>query len=180
MLQQKKEEYYKKRGKELSITTEEFYDMMRQTLSNEMKELSLLVGLIGVILVAKVAVPDDDEDALTKNRYKYLLKVFLKIKNEVDFYYNPISFMTMTKGSFLPALGTLGNAYRALEALGTATYAYTVEDEELMKKTHVAKPVLNLIPGASQFERTILPMIAPDLSREMGRVVVPQARPGQQ
>jgi hypothetical protein len=67
-----------------------------------------------------------------------------------------------------------------LEALGTATYAYTVEDEELMKKTHVAKPVLNLIPGASQFERTILPMIAPDLSREMGRVVVPQARPGQQ
>ena len=75
MLTRKKEEYYKKNGKVLEITNEQFYDMMRIALSNEMKELGTLLGLMTVVIGAKIAAPPPDEDILTRNKYKYFLKL---------------------------------------------------------------------------------------------------------
>jgi hypothetical protein len=44
----KKQEYFRKTGKELEITKEEFYDMMRKELSNQMKELGLLLSVMAL------------------------------------------------------------------------------------------------------------------------------------
>lgn len=176
MLEQKRDAYYKKTGFHLKITNEEFYDTMRQALSNEMKELGMLFGLIAVVIGAKLAAPDKDEDPLTKNKYKYFARIINKISNEVDFYYNPISFVSMTKGNFLPALGLLVKAEKAMTSLGIEAYGYTTGNEELMKKSYPTKQFLDMIPGASQFEREWLPLIAPDLAKEMGIVVTVQPR----
>jgi len=176
MLEQKKQEYYKKNGKELKITNEEFYNMMRQTLSNEMKELGLLLGLVVLMLAAKIAVPDDDDDLLTKNKYKYFLKVFIKVKNEIDFYYNPLSFTQMTKGSFLPALGTVASAWKAINTLGQEVYGTVTDNEELTNKNYPLKQFMNIIPGASQFGRDYAPLLFPEWSKEHGYVVTSQPR----
>lgn len=176
MLEQKRADYYKKTGKVLEITTEEFYDMVRRELSNEMKELAVLAGLLTVVLAAKAAVPDDDADDLTKNKYRYWAKIMNKISNEVDFYYNPISFVTMTKGSFLPALGLVTRAQKAFIALGKETYGYTFDDEKLMKDSHPTKYFLDLIPVISQFNKEILPLIDPELAKALGIRVTEQPR----
>jgi hypothetical protein len=176
MLTRKKEEYYKKNGKVLEITNEQFYDMMRIALSNEMKELGTLLGLMTVVIGAKLAAPPPDEDILTRNKYKYFLKLMNKITDEVRFYYSPVSFLSMTRGSFLPALGLIGKAQKAITALGTETIGYVTDNEKLMKDTHTAKYFLDIIPVASQFQRDWLPLIDPEFAKEMGIVVTAQPR----
>jgi hypothetical protein len=176
MLTKKKEEYYKKNGVELEITNEEFYDMMRQALSNEMKELGTLLSLMTVLISARLAAPPDDEDALTKNRYKMSLKLVNKIVDEVRFYYSPLSFVSMTRGSFLPALGTLSKVQKGVSALVTETVGYITDDEELIKKSHPSKYFIDVLPGASQLQRDWLPVAFPEWAKEQGIVVNPQPR----
>jgi hypothetical protein len=176
LLEQKRIDYYNKTGKVLEITTEEFYDMMRQELVNEMKELAVLVGLVTIILAAKAAVPDDDVDDLNKNKYKYLAKVMNKISDEVAFYYSPMAFVGMTKSSFFPALGLLTKAQKAFVALGKESYGYTMDDEKLMKDSHPTKYFLDMIPVISQFNKEILPLIDPEFAKELGIRVMEQPR----
>ncbi len=176
ILEDKKEEYYKKTGQQLEITQEEFYDMMRRELSNEMKELGMLIGLITLVIAAKLAAPSNDEDPLTKNKYKYWAKIMNKISNEVDFYYDPLSFTSMTKGNFLPALGLLTKAQKAFTSLGTEAYGNISGNDKMAEGAHPTKDFLDMIPVASQFEREWIPLFDPDLAKEMGIKVTIQPR----
>jgi hypothetical protein len=47
MFENKKREYFLKTGQELEIT-QEFYDLVRKELSNEMKELGVLFSMMGI------------------------------------------------------------------------------------------------------------------------------------
>jgi hypothetical protein len=178
MLIAKKQEYFRKTGKELEITREEFYDMMRQQLSNQMKELGLLFSVMALAISAALLAPDDDEDQLTKNRYKYFLKIINKTSDEMSFYYNPLSFEQVTNGSLLPQLGLLTKALKVVNALGVEGYAWAADDEELMDKNHTIKYLLDPIVGLSQFERDILPLLYPEYAKELGIITTSQARQG--
>jgi hypothetical protein len=179
MIEEKKIEYYKKNGVELTITKEEFYDMMRRALVNEMKEIGMLLGLINLVLAAKAAAPDREKSKFEHNRYKYFLKAIGKISNEVDFYYNPMSFVSMTKGNFIPAMGTVVTLQKAIIALGKETYGYTIDDQKMIDKAHPTKYFMDIVPVVSQFEKEWLPLIAPDLATHLGIIVNPQPRPEQ-
>ena len=176
ILEQKRKDYFDKTGQILDITEEEFYDLMRRQLANQMKELGLLMGLLALVLAAKAAVPPDDADTLTKNRYKFWAKAINKISDELAFYYNPLSFESMTKGSILPAMGLLTRVERAFGALGKEAYGYATDDEKLQEKSHPTKYFLDLIPGPAQFQQEILPLIYPEMAKEMGIKVSSQAR----
>lgn len=178
MLIAKKQEYFRKTGKELEITREEFYDMMRKELSNQMKELGLLVSILGLVIAAKVLAPDDDEDQLTKNRYKYFLKLVNKTSDEIRFYYDPTSFEQVTSGSLLPQLGLLTKVIKLIDATGTEGYAWAVGDQELMDKNYTVKYWLDPIVGASQFEKDIVPNVSPELAKWLGIVTTSQSRQG--
>lgn len=176
ILEQKRKDYFNKTGQTLDITEEEFYDLMRRQLSNQMKELGLLMGLLGLVLAAKAAIPPDDADQLTKNKYKFWAKAVNKISDELAFYYNPMSFESMTKGSVLPAMGLLVKVERAFGALSKEAYGYATDDESLQDKAHPTKYFLDLIPGPAQFQQEILPILYPELAKEMGIRVSSQAR----
>ena len=178
MLIAKKQEYFRKTGKELEITKEEFYDMMRKELSNQMKELGLLLSVMSLALTAAVLAPDDDEDQLTKNRYKYFLKLVNKTSDEVSFYYNPLSFEQVTNGSLLPQLGLLTKALKLINAVGVEGYAWAADDQELMDKNYTLKYVFDPVVGLSQVERDIIPLLYPDLAKELGIITTSQARQG--
>jgi hypothetical protein len=178
MLIAKKQEYFRKTGKELEITKEEFYDMMRKELSNQMKELGLLLSVMALALTAAVLAPDDDEDQLTKNRYKYFLKIINKTSDEISFYYNPLSFEQVTNGSLLPQLGLLTKALKLINAVSVEGYAWAADDEELMDKNHTIKYIFDPIVGLSQVERDIIPLLYPDLAKELGIITTSQARQG--
>lgn len=173
----KKEAYFLKTGQELEITEEEFYDLMRNEIVNQIKELSLVISLLGVFVTIKMAEPpDDEEDTAYLNRYKFLAKASNKIIDELWFYYNPLSFESMTRGSVVPALGLLTKAEKFLEAGVKETYAYATNDEDMVDKTHPLKYFLNLMPIASQYQNEILPIIDPEMAKEMGIRVTAEAR----
>lgn len=176
ILEEKRIAYKEKTGQDLEITDEEFYDLMRKEISMEIRELGLLFSLMGVIIAARIAFPPDDEDDATANKNKYLLKIINKVSDELSFYYNPLSAESMTKGSIIPGLGIAVRAERAIKDLGREVQGQLIGDEQLMDKAHPIKRFLDLIPGPSQFQQEILPLIDPELAKEMGIRVTSEAR----
>jgi hypothetical protein len=176
ILEDKRQEHLKKTGQVLEITNEEFYDLMRKELSNQMKELGVVIGVLGLLLAARAAVPDDEEDLLAQNRYKFWAKATNKIADEILFYYNPMSFEGMTKGSVLPSLSLLTKGERFLEALLKESAGTITDDEDLIKKGHPVKYFFDMIPFISQFQSEILPIVDPELAKELGIRVSAESR----
>lgn len=176
MLEAKRIEYFKKTGQILEITEEEFYDLIRTELQREMKELSLLLGVMGLVLAAKAAEPPEDATDLEKNRYKFWAKAINKISDEIAFYYNPTSAESISKGSIIPALGLLSKVERIIISISKEAYGQITNDEAMVKKAYPVKYFLNIIPGAAQFQTEILPYINPELAKSMGIKVTTQAR----
>jgi hypothetical protein len=177
MLEQKREDYYKKTGKVLDITEEEFYDLVRTELSNEMKELGVLFGTLALMIAAKIAIPpEEEEDPLIKNRYKYILKGINKVTDEIGFYYNPLSTEAITRGSIIPALGLLTKTEKIIEHVLREGYGMATDNEDIIEKAHPTKYFLNVIPGAYQFQRDALPLVNPELAKELGVRVSAESR----
>jgi hypothetical protein len=178
MLTQKKEAFFRKNGYELDISDEEFYDLVRRELSNQFKEIGLLLGVIGLMFAAAAAKPDDDEDELAKNRYKWWAKLTHKTADELAFYYNPLSFESMTKGSLVPAVGVLAKTGKFLGALEEEARGRVTNNQELIDKSYPLKYGLDIIPGASQLQRDYLPYLYPEYAKELGIKVTADARQG--
>jgi hypothetical protein len=176
LLEAKKEEHYRKTGQVLQITQEEFYDLMRTQITNQLKELRLLFGLMAVLITAKAAEPPEDATDFEKNRYKYWAKLLNKISDEISFYYNPTSADAITRGSIIPSLGLLVKSEKTIKSLLTEVTGYTLGDQEMIDKTYPTKYFLNMIPVAAQFQNEILPLIDPELAKEMGIRVTAEAR----
>jgi hypothetical protein len=176
MLEAKRQEHFNKTGQELTITNEEFYDLVRKNLSNQMKELGALLSLFGLIIAARAAKPDDDDDELEKNRYKFWAKLVNKTTDELSFYYDPRSFISMTNGSVLPSLSLLDKSEKLIEHAVKQGYGYYSKDEQLMEKAHPTKYFLNLLPGLSQIQNDYLPYIDAELAKSLGVRVTEQSR----
>lgn len=178
MLAEKREQHFRKTGEQLTITEEEFYDLIRTELTNQMKELQLLVGMTAAIFAAGAAIPDDDEnlDAATRNRYKYLMKAMNKIQDELSFYYKPTSAESITKGSLIPSLGLLSKVEKILTNTVREGYGFAIDDDEMMDKAHPTKYFLNIVPGLAQFQQEALPLIDPELAKDLGVRVTSESR----
>lgn len=173
ILDEKRESYYQKTGQQLNISEAEFYDMVRKELISETKELRLLLGLTALVLSAKLAAPDDDDD---KNLYNMAKKAVGKIYDEIGFYYNPLSIDSIQKGSILPSFGLVSKAWRTLYNLGEESWGQVSDNQELIDKAHPIKYTLSLIPFASQFQTDVLPLIDPEAAKQLGIKTTSQAR----
>jgi hypothetical protein len=176
LLAAKKIEHYKKTGQELEITQEEFYDLMREQLVNQSKEFAILIGTLALVLAAAAAEPPEDATDEEKNRYKWWAKLTNKVSDEVSFYYNPISFEAITKGSLLPSVGLLSKGLKIVQQLSLEGYGAATDNEEMIKKAHGLKYSLNIIPGLSQIQNELLPYLYPELAKEMGIRVTAESR----
>ena len=176
LLEAKKIEHYKKTGQELEITQEEFYDLMREQLVNQSKEFALLIGLLGLVFAAAAAEPPEDATDAEKNNYKFWAKAINKISDEVSFYYNPISFESITKGSLLPSVGLLSKAFKIIGQVSKEAYGMATDDEEMMEKAHGLKYTLNIVPGLSQGMNEVLPYLYPEIAKKWGVKVTTESR----
>jgi hypothetical protein len=169
IVEQKREEYFNRTGEVLKITDEEFYDLMRKAVRDQFRELQVVLLTLAVFFSAKrFADDDDEEDPLVKNRWKFLAKLSYKVAEEVNFYYNPLSIEGFTNGNLIPGMTIATKAAKIIKSGAAEIYGNVSEDQDLLDKTNFGKDVLDIVPGPSQFQKEILPIVSPDAAKAWG------------
>lgn len=175
LYEKKKLDYLKDTGKELRMTEAEFLDLVNKNIRNQATDLLFYLSLVSLFMLAK-ALPPDDEDKATQNRYKYMVRILDKVKDEVGFFYDPTSIVGLTASGIFPSLGYIDNFKKLFVNFGNEMYGMAIGDEELVKKNQVIKYGLKGFPVTSQFDAIFL-MFFPDLAKDLGMKAQSQARP---
>jgi hypothetical protein len=176
LYESKRSDYEKDTGKTLNMTEGEFVELVSNNIRNQMTDFMFYLALSTLIIGAKAAQPGDDDDRATKNRYKYMLRVMDKIRDEVAYFYNPTSFLGLTTSGIFPAISYLENFKKLFVNFGTEMYALGVGDEEKAEKTQVIKYLLKGFPIASQVDAALL-MFYPDIAKDLGMKAQSEAKP---
>ena len=140
------EQYQKRTGKPLEMDRDEFIDMVRTNLRNQVKELSILLSMFGAMFALGFAAPDDDDDRADKNFHRYTQRVIDKFIGELSFFYNPAEFQKILSGSMFPAIGIFSDIGRfashvTMEMTGLDTSNPELSADQVRKK---AQPIKNL------------------------------------
>ena len=139
------EQYQKRTGKPLEMDRDEFIDMIRMNLRNQIKELAILMSMFGAMFALGFAAPDDEDDRASKNFHRYQLRVIDKFISELSFFYNPAEFQKILSGSMFPAIGIFSDAGRfidhaVMEMTGVDSSNPELTVDQVRKK---AQPVKN-------------------------------------
>jgi hypothetical protein len=76
---------------------------------NQLYDTIFLLSLYALFLGLKANAPDDDEDPVVKNQYKYLLRMVDKMKDELSYFYDPTSITSLVSGGVFPAINLIEN-----------------------------------------------------------------------
>ena len=172
----KRVEYEKDTGKVLEMTEAQFIDLVRQNIQSQMTDFLFYASLTALIIGAKAMVPDDDEDDASKNRYKYMLRIIDKVRDEVAYFYDPTAIISLTSGGVFPAITYLETFKKAFTNLRKEMFAIAIDDKETQDDNYVIKYFLKAAPIASQLDAFIL-LFYPDLAKELGMRAQSEARP---
>lgn len=167
MWEKKKEAYEKETGKTLEMTEGEFMDLVRRNLKSQMTDTMFLLALIGLFAALKANAPDDDEDPLVKNQYKFLMKAADKLRDEISYFYNPTNLLQLVSGGIFPSLDLITNFEKILRNFMKENYALIIGDEELEESNKVIKYVMKQFPVLNQIQQ-YLPMFVPDVAKDLG------------
>lgn len=140
------QQYEKRTGKPLEMDRDEFIDMVRTNLRNQVKELAILMSMFGAMFSLGFVAPDDDDDRADKNFHRYTQRVIDKFIGELSFFYNPAEFQKILSGSMFPAIGIFSDIGRFsnhafMEISGIDTSNPELSSDQVRKK---AQPVKNL------------------------------------
>ena len=158
------EKYQKKHeetfGEPANITREDFADLVRSNLKNQIKELVLLLSLIAMSIAMGWMGPDDDEDRAAKNKFRYFQKILDKFISEVGFFYNPAEMASTLDGG-MPAIGFFTDVQRAITHFTKETTGYDLFNpgktpEEVRKNAQPVKNIMKLFPVSN----SLLPILA--------------------
>jgi hypothetical protein len=167
LYEKKKADYEKDTGKELRMTESEFMDLVKQNIKNQLVDTLFYAGLFALYLGIKALPPDDDEDPIVKNQYKFMLKAVDKFKDEIGYFYDPTSIAQLVSKGIFPSIGLIENMKKGVFNFITENYALATGDEELAEKNKVIKYWLKSFPVSSQ-AASILPLFYPDLAKDLG------------
>jgi hypothetical protein len=162
--------YEDRTGQKMTMDRDEFADMIRTNLRNQMKELLILGTLVGTMFALGFFAPDDEDDKATKNAFRYTQKVVDKFVSELSFFYNPANFEQLLSGSAFPAIGLIADFYKVMTNFFMETTGFDFRDptktpEEIRKKAMPVKRVVNMIPAGKSI-MTWLAMFDSEFAKE--------------
>jgi hypothetical protein len=156
--------YMKRTGKKLEfnpdtgeytnfISKDDFIDLIRTNLRNQLKELAILLILYGITVA--MPPPDDDMDRAEKNFYRFTQKVVDRFVSELSFFYNPAEFQKLLGQSAFPVLGIATDLTRfikhsTMELTGLDISNPDLTKEEVFKKAQPIKYGAKMIPFAKE------------------------------
>lgn len=146
MYEEFSEKYETRTGKPFNMTREDFFDLIKNNLRNEAKELAILLSLFGMMFSLGFVAPDDDDDKAAKNFYRYTQRVIDKFIGELSFFYNPVEFQKILSGGMFPAIGIFSDIERFVSHTTMEITGYDVSNSELTtdEVRKKAQPIKNL------------------------------------
>ena len=176
LYESKKAEYEKETGKPLRMTEQEFMDLMRKNIKDQAVDLVFYLTLTSMFLGLKALAPDDEDDKLAQNRYKFMLRVVDKVKDEIAYFYNPTSLINLTKSGIFPAISLVDNFVKAFKNFGLEMYYIGTDDVKAAEKNKVIKYFLKGFPVTYEFDLPLL-LFFPDMAKDLGFKSQAEAKP---
>jgi hypothetical protein len=176
MFEKKAAEYKKDTGKELRMTEAEFMDLVRKNIKDQATDVAFYLTLTSLFLGLKALAPDDDEDKATQNRYKFMLRVVDKVKDEIAYFYNPTSLVNLTKSGIFPSTSLFTNFAKMFTNFGKEMYYLGTDDIKAAEKNQVVKYFLKGFPVLYEFDIPIL-LFFPDVAKDLGMKAQGEAKP---
>jgi hypothetical protein len=176
LYEKKKADYETDTGKKLDMTESQFMDLVRKNIKAQMVDVIFLLTLLALYAGLKANAPDDEEDEIVKNQYKFLLRASDKVKDELLYFYNPTSITSLVSSGIFPSMSYLTNFTKVLKNFMTENYAIAIGDKELEEKNYVIKYLMKTFPVSNQ-AAGMLPMFYPELAKDLGIRAQSQARP---
>ena len=144
-------QYKERTGKELKMSREDFIDLIRTNLRNQMKELAILTSLLGAGLAMGFMKPPDDKDKATKNFYRYAQRVIDKFTQELSFFYSPVQFQKLFSGGTFPVIGLANDMEKFfthffMQSTGLDFSNFDLTEEEVRKKAQPIKYLGKMLP----------------------------------
>jgi hypothetical protein len=169
LYERKQEEYKANTGKTLDMTEDEFIALVNQNIKNQTVDLVILLSLISLLAALKAVAPDDDEEAIVKNQYKFLLKATDKLTDELMYFYKPTTPIDLIggKGGIFPSIGLLENYRKFFTNFVAENYGIITDNEEIQDDATPIKYLMKSFPISSQ-AAGYLPMFYPDLAKDLG------------
>ena len=169
LYEKKQADYQANTGKKLDMTEDEFIALVNQNIKNQVLDLVILLTLISLVAALKAAAPDDDEDVIVRNQYKFLLKATDKLADELMYFYKPTTPLDLIsgKGGILPSIGLLDNYKKFFTNFVSENYGIIVGDQEIQDDAKPIKYLMKSFPISSQ-AAGLLPMFYPELAKDLG------------
>ena len=167
LFEKKKTEYKEDTGKDLDMNEAEFMDLVRQNIKSQLLDTLFLLTLMALYLGLKAAEPDDEEDPVVRNRYKFLLRATDKLRDELMYFYNPTSIQGLISTGFFPSMRLLDNYGKLVTSFSEEMFGMTIGDEERVEKAHPIKYLMKSFP-ITNVGQAYIPMFSPELAKDLG------------
>jgi hypothetical protein len=174
--EKKKEAYEKETGRKFTMTENEFMDMYKNNVKMALVDTLATTMMLAGFFALKAAAPDDGEDVRVKNTYKFMLRAADKFTDELFYFYDPRNINKLISGSLFPSIKLVTDFQTLVGNFLKYNYGIiTGADEGEMDNIHYVKYIMKMFPGSNQLEQ-YMPMIAPEMSKELG--IRPQSQQG--
>ena len=167
MWEKKKEVYERETGKTLNMTESEFMDLVRRNVKSQINDTIFFLTMIGVVLALKANAPDDDEDPMVKNQYKFMMRAADKLKDEIAYFYNPANLLQLVSGGLFPSIGLLTNFGKVVQNFMQEIFGLALENEEWVESAKPTKYLMKQFPVSNQIVQ-YLPIFVPDVAKDLG------------
>jgi hypothetical protein len=167
LYEKKRKEYKENTGKDLDMTEDEFISLVNQNIKNQVTDLVILLSLMAFLAGLKAAAPDDDEEAIVKNQWKFYVKATDKLTDELMYFYDPTTPFDLIGKGIVPSLGLLENYIKLTKELALENFGIIVGDEKMQDDAKPIKYLMKSFPIANQ-AAGYLPMFYPDIAKDLG------------
>ena len=174
-----RQKYEAETGETLNMSREEFIDLIRTNVRNQIKELLILGHLVGMTLALGFVAPDDDEDKATKNLHRYAQRVVDKFVSELSFFYLPSEMEKTLSGGIFPAVGLAGDFNRFMKHFFMETTGMDMDPQttydEVRKKAQPVKNLMKMFPFTKSLV-TYLAIFSEEFAKEYDVTIQKETR----
>lgn len=165
--EKRRADYEEETGHELKMTEELFIDMMRHNLQASIYDAVITASLMISVLSLKLNPPDDEENPVVTNQYRFAVRALDKLTDELLYFYNPTSLTGLVSTGLFPSMSLINNGSKAIKNFFKEMYGLGIGDEELVEDTKVIKYTMRSFPFTNQVVG-YLPLFYPEMAKDLG------------